>query len=77
MKELAGRGVPLLVDGAQGAGAIPVDVGELGADFYTVSAQKWLLGPASTGALYVARDRLDECRVACPRTSRGSSRTTS
>ena len=66
VKELIGRGVPLLVDGAQGAGAIPVDVGELGADFYTVSAQKWLLGPASTGALYVARDRLDECRVACP-----------
>ena len=66
VKKLIGRGVPLLVDGAQGAGAIPVDVGELGADFYTVSAQKWLLGPASTGALYVACDRLDECRVACP-----------
>ena len=66
VKELIGRGVPLLVDGAQGAGAIPVDIGDLGADFYTVSAQKWLLGPASTGALYVARDRLDECRVACP-----------
>ena len=35
-------------------------------DFYTVSAQKWLLGPASTGALYVAADRVEECRVACP-----------
>jgi L-cysteine/cystine lyase len=66
VRELAGRGVPVLVDGAQAAGAVPVDVGELGVDFYTVSAQKWLLGPASTGALYVARDRLDECRVACP-----------
>ena len=66
VRELAGRGVPVLVDGAQGAGAIPVSVEELGVDFYTVSAQKWLLGPASTGALYVAADRLDECRVAFP-----------
>jgi L-cysteine/cystine lyase len=64
--ELAGHGVPVLVDGAQGAGAIPVDVTALGVDFYTVSAQKWLLGPAATGALYVAPERLEECRVACP-----------
>jgi L-cysteine/cystine lyase len=64
--ELAGHGIPLLVDGAQGAGAVPVDVGELGADYYTVSAQKWLLGPAATGALYVAASRLDDCRVAFP-----------
>jgi L-cysteine/cystine lyase len=44
-------GLPLLVDGAQSAGAIAVDVGEL--DFYTVSAQKWLCAPDPTGALYV------------------------
>lgn len=44
--------VPVLVDGAQGAGAIDVDA--TGADFYTVSAQKWLCGPDATGALYVA-----------------------
>jgi L-cysteine/cystine lyase len=66
VRELAGHGVPVLVDGAQGAGAIPVAVEELGADFYTVSAQKWLLGPASTGALYVAADRVEDCRVAFP-----------
>jgi selenocysteine lyase/cysteine desulfurase len=64
--ELAGHGIPVLVDGAQGAGAIPVDVVALGVDFYTVSAQKWLLGPAATGALYVAAERLEDCRVACP-----------
>jgi L-cysteine/cystine lyase len=45
-------GVPVLVDGAQSAGALAPDVGKL--DFYTVSAQKWLCGPESTGALYVA-----------------------
>jgi L-cysteine/cystine lyase len=45
-------GVPLLADGAQSAGAIPP--GEAGSvDFYTVSAQKWLCAPASTGALFV------------------------
>jgi L-cysteine/cystine lyase len=50
-------GVPLLVDGAQSAGAIPVEAGE--ADFYTISGQKWLCGPELTGALYVADpDRL-------------------
>ncbi|MHB8641310.1 MAG: aminotransferase class V-fold PLP-dependent enzyme [Gaiellaceae bacterium] len=55
-------GVPVLVDGAQSVGAIPVDVGAL--DFYTVSGQKWLCGPESTGALYVADP--DSLRVASP-----------
>src|SRR5438445_1856144 len=44
-------GLPVLVDGAQSAGAIDVDVGDL--DFYTVSAQKWLCAPDPAGALYV------------------------
>jgi len=43
--------LPVLVDGAQSVGAIPVEVGEL--DYYTVSCQKWLCGPESVGALYV------------------------
>jgi L-cysteine/cystine lyase len=51
-------GVPLLVDGAQSAGAIAVDAARF--DFYTVSGQKWLCGPDSTGGLYVRDpDRLD------------------
>jgi L-cysteine/cystine lyase len=44
--------LPLLVDGAQSVGAIPVDARPF--DFYTVSCQKWLCGPDATGALYVA-----------------------
>jgi len=44
-------GLPVLVDGAQAAGAIDEDAAE--ADYYTVSAQKWLCGPDATGALYV------------------------
>jgi L-cysteine/cystine lyase len=44
-------GVPLLVDGAQSAGSIPVDA--RGYDYYTVSGQKWLCAPDGSGALYV------------------------
>src|SRR5262249_37008396 len=55
-------GLPVLVDGAQSVGAIPVDVGEL--DFYTVSGQKWLCGPEPVGALCV-RDP-DSLRIAFP-----------
>ena len=53
------RGAEVLVDGAQAVGALPVDVHQLGADYYTVSAQKWLCGPEGMGALYVRRDRLE------------------
>ena len=55
-------GLPVLVDGAQTVGAIPVDLGEL--DYYTVSCQKWLCGPDSLGALYVREP--DRLRIAFP-----------
>ena len=51
----------LIADGAQAAGAVPVDLAESGADVYAVPAQKWLLGPEGMGAVAVApgvRDRL-------------------
>jgi L-cysteine/cystine lyase len=44
-------GVPVLVDGAQSAGAIAVHAADF--DFYTVSGQKWLCAPEPTGGLYV------------------------
>ncbi len=57
-----GRGALVVVDGAQSAGAIPVDVTTVGADFYAVAAQKWLLGPDGMGALYCAPSVLDRAR---------------
>ena len=66
IRELVGRGVPVLVDGAQSVGAVPVDVESLGCDFYTVSGQKWLLGPDATGALYVRSDWVERLTPASP-----------
>jgi selenocysteine lyase/cysteine desulfurase len=59
-KGLRESGVPFLLDGAQGIGAVPVDVREMGCDFYAASGQKWLCGPDGTGCLYVRRGRLDD-----------------
>jgi L-cysteine/cystine lyase len=55
-KALASTGVRLLLDGAQGLGAIPFAVGELGCDFYAATGQKWLCGPNGIGYLYVRAD---------------------
>ncbi len=47
------RNIPVLVDGAQSAGAIPIDVKALEADFYAIPMQKWLCCADGTGALYI------------------------
>ena len=52
--ELADVGVPVILDGAQGAGAVPVDVTALGCGAYAAAGQKWLCGADGTGMLYVA-----------------------
>jgi L-cysteine/cystine lyase len=55
-------GVPVLVDGAQSVGAVPVDA--VGFDYLTISGQKWLCGPDSTGALVVADS--EALRISAP-----------
>jgi selenocysteine lyase/cysteine desulfurase len=66
IRKLTALGPPVLVDGAQGAGAIPVDVAALGCDFYTVSGQKWPLGPDATGALYLRPDWIERLELSAP-----------
>jgi L-cysteine/cystine lyase len=63
---LAATGVPVLLDGAQGLGAVPVDVKALGCDFYAASGQKWLCGPNGSGYLYANADRADELSAPWP-----------
>jgi len=58
------RGAVVVVDGAQSAGAIPVDLRATGADAYAISAQKWLLGPEGMGALAIAPSARDRLRPA-------------
>jgi len=55
------QGVPVLVDGSQGAVHMPVDVQDIGCDFYAITGHK-LYGPSGSGAIYVRADRAAEMR---------------
>lgn len=52
-------GVLVVIDGAQSVGHVPVQVEQIGCDFYAFPGQKWLLGPEGTGGLYVAPHALE------------------
>ena len=51
-----GRDLPVIYDGAQGAGAIAVDPAALGCAAYAGAGQKWLCGPVGLGVLWVSPD---------------------
>jgi len=57
----AAKGVPVLVDGSQGAVHMPVDVQDIGCDFYAITGHK-LYGPSGSGAIFIKRERMDEMR---------------
>ncbi|MCW2959131.1 MAG: aminotransferase class V-fold PLP-dependent enzyme [Solirubrobacterales bacterium] len=48
-----GREIPVLLDGAQGAGALAFDVTSLGCFAYAAAGQKWMCGPVGSGMLWV------------------------
>jgi selenocysteine lyase/cysteine desulfurase len=50
------RGIPVLVDGASAPGQLPLNLVELGVDFYVGSCYKWLFGSKSCSFLYVAKE---------------------
>jgi selenocysteine lyase/cysteine desulfurase len=66
VRALAASPAPVLLDGAQGLGALPVDVRELGCEYYAASGQKWLCGPVGSGYLYVRENAIEGLRPAWP-----------
>src|SRR3954447_24858938 len=63
---LADVPVPVLLDGAQGIGAVEVDVRALGCAAYAASGQKWLCGADGTGMLYVSPELLEQVQPTRP-----------
>ncbi len=55
------RGVPVLIDGSQAAVHMPVNVDEIGCDFYAITGHK-LYGPSASGAIWIRQERMDEMR---------------
>ena len=55
------RGVPVLVDGSQAAVHLPVDLSDIGCDFYAVTGHK-LYGPSASGAIWISGERMAEMR---------------
>ncbi|WP_337266765.1 cysteine desulfurase [Oryzifoliimicrobium ureilyticus] len=55
------RGIPVLIDGSQGAVHMPVDVQDIGCDWYVMTGHK-LYGPSGIGVLFGRKERLHEMR---------------
>lgn len=53
------KGVAVLVDGSQAAVHMPVDVQDIGCDFYAITGHK-LYGPSGSGAIHIKADRMKE-----------------
>jgi isopenicillin-N epimerase len=58
------RGVPVLVDGAHGPGALEFAIPELGVDWYVGNLHKWAWSPRSSGVLWAAPGRQDDLHPA-------------
>lgn len=54
------RGVRFCVDAIQGAGALPIDVHDMGIDFLAAGGAKWLLGPIGAGIFSARRELIDD-----------------
>ena len=54
------RGIMMLLDGAQTAGHIRLNMKEIDCDFYSIPGQKWLLGSEGVGALYIRKEMIPQ-----------------
>jgi L-cysteine/cystine lyase len=66
-----GAGAFVLLDGAQSAGQIPIDVHALEVDGYSYPAHKYVLGPDGVGALYIRPELVE--RIAPSAVAHGAS----
>jgi isopenicillin-N epimerase len=57
------KGVLTHVDGAHAVGQLPLDLHDLGCDFYASSAHKWLMTPKGTGLLFIREELLERLWV--------------
>jgi L-cysteine/cystine lyase len=53
------RQIRILVDAAQSVGLLPLNLGELGIDFYAFTGHKWWCGPEGVGGLYIHPDAIE------------------
>lgn len=54
------KNVLSLVDGAQTLGFHEINVKDLGCDFYTASAHKWLMGPMENGIIFMRKEHIEK-----------------
>jgi len=62
VRELEGKGIPVLVDGAHGPGMVPLNLDEFEASFYTGNCHKWLCAPKGSAFLWVRKDWQEKIR---------------
>jgi L-cysteine/cystine lyase len=59
-RNYSNRPIRILVDAAQSVGSLPLNLSEIGVDFYAFTGHKWWCGPAGVGGLYIHPEAIAE-----------------